>query len=191
MSVVPIARTSVYDTPRLRPILQGEGDVLEARIDGRWRALVCALPLRGGDALAPTPEDGVLIAERLRARAPWLGALADKVALECRLAVATGRPWLHLSPTLLVGAPGTGKSDAARFIAEASGCAHAALDVGGASDSRARGRGPRMGKRAAELAGAHDGRGGHGQPGAARRRTRQGGRVEPVGPCAPCAPRHA
>lgn len=101
----------------------------------RFAALTEELPLTGAKSLRAFSRGELAITARLRAQAPWFGAVIDHLDQQWRLQLWAGRPWIAFRPLLLVGPAGTGKSHLARLIAEASGCGHSVLSFAGIADS--------------------------------------------------------
>ncbi|MGQ3049866.1 MAG: AAA family ATPase [Niveispirillum sp.] len=71
------------------------------------------------------------VADAMRQQMPWARGLIRAIGPELRMRAEFG-----LRPTLLVGPPGSGKSAAARIIAEAAGVHFEAVNAAGMSDNR-------------------------------------------------------
>lgn len=97
---------------------------------GRYAVLAQPVPL------IPVPDADV-VATELAAQYPWLANVIDEVRQELSLARLCGASSLRLPPTLLVGAPGVGKSRFARHLARALGVPMGQISAAGSSDNRA------------------------------------------------------
>ncbi len=95
------------------------------------RFAVLAKPVR----LAPSPDPAV-VADQLLGEYPWLANVIDIVYRELSLSRAMGGNDAHLSPLLLAGPSGVGKSRFVRSLARALGVPMGALSAAGSSDNR-------------------------------------------------------
>jgi len=76
------------------------------------------------------------LAGQLHAEFPWMGAVIAHVCGELRGQWLRGDPGLRLTPKLLVGPPGCGKTRFARRLADLCGCPAEIIAAGGSSDNR-------------------------------------------------------
>ena len=100
------------------------------KIAARFSALLHPLPLAGFSR----PID--LLELALKSEFPWFEELIDAVCGTLRLRYMVGEPWFRLSPMLIVGQPGCGKSRFAQRLGELSGAGSALVSVAGVSDNR-------------------------------------------------------
>ncbi|NIJ41659.1 hypothetical protein FHS78_001949 [Parvibaculum indicum] len=100
------------------------------RIVGRFQALLQPLPLAGFSSSIE------LLDLALKSEFPWFEELIDAVCGTLRLRSMAGEPWFRLSPILIVGPPGCGKSRFAQRLGDLSGAGSALVSVAGASDNR-------------------------------------------------------
>ncbi len=82
----------------------------------------------------PTLQEVQRVLEQLRGEFPWATAAVDALAEDLLPRAAFSGVELGLTPTLLYGPPGCGKSRLARRVAELTGVAFMALPMAGASD---------------------------------------------------------
>ena len=105
----------------LRAVPDAEGaDPAERPLLRRFALL--ALPMRR--RARPDPREAV---QGIRARFPWMPALAETLRRELALIPSGGA--MVLAPLVLVGAPGTGKTTVARAVLEACGLPHRTVAV--------------------------------------------------------------
>lgn len=76
------------------------------------------------------------ILETLSGEFPWASAVVDEVASMLKTRCLLGVQVLHLSPVLLVGAPGCGKTRFVRRLAELLGLPFMPIPLGGVHDSK-------------------------------------------------------
>lgn len=122
----------IPDVPTLQ-VVEAIGDP-ESR-EGRdlvrlYDSLVRPLPLRGADV---SPETVAAVLER---EFPWMGGAIEFIELHMRLRRASGVPWFHVPPLLLVGPPGVGKTRFAQRAARLVGTGYAEMSAAGSSDNR-------------------------------------------------------
>lgn len=130
----------IYAQPTLRPcaaIPAETTDGLRVGLQDRYDALTRPLPLKGGGAMGPGSDFGVLLSDRLRSSLPWMEPAIAAIERQLKVAVWAGRPWLEWRPLCLVGEPGVGKSHFAREIGRLSETSCAVLDLGAMHDAAA------------------------------------------------------
>ena len=88
------------------------------------------LPLAGGEI------DPHVVATVLEQEFPWMDEFTSRVRETLQLRRFAGVPWFKMEPLLLVGPPGSGKSRAARRLAELVGIGHGETSAAGADDAR-------------------------------------------------------
>ncbi len=98
----------------------------------RYERLRVPLPV----AKMPSMQEVPRILDQLRCEFPWATAAVDALAEDVLPRAAFGGVELGLTPTLLYGPPGCGKSRLARRVAELTGIAFMVLPMAGASDAR-------------------------------------------------------
>jgi hypothetical protein len=155
-------RNVLVDRPAKRP-----GD---KPLPSEYRALETPLSLRRA-------RSANSLATSLLAEFPWAEDLIDRLRADLVLSERLGRGHFQLRPTLIVGAPGSGKSRFAARLLDLTGVPGTVLSASGATDNRT-------------LAGTGDDHGVAGlrQPGHHHRGNRQGrgiGRKRFPGPDAP------
>lgn len=96
----------------------------------RYERLRAPLPV----AKMPSLQEVQSVLEQLRGEFSWATAAVDALAEDLLPRAAFGGVELGLTPTLLYGPPGCGKSRLARRVAELTGVAFMALPMAGASD---------------------------------------------------------
>jgi hypothetical protein len=98
----------------------------------RYECLRAPLPVARMPSFAAVQR----ILEQLREEFPWATAAVDALAEDLLPRAAFGGVELGLTPTLLYGPPGCGKSRLARRVAELTDVAFMVLPMAGASDAR-------------------------------------------------------
>ena len=131
----PRAAPVVYATPTLRVCSVDAGRLRREDEGSDYRTLADELPLEGARAYRPTPADGFELAERLRARAPWMEPATAALERSLRVGWWAGRCWLSFRPLLLVGDPGAGKSAFAREVGRVAGVPVSAIELAATSDA--------------------------------------------------------
>lgn len=76
-----------------------------------------------------TPDESDEIIARIHDQMPWLAPVTTRVMKRARARARRGEPF-HLSPLLLVGPPGIGKSSVLRRLADAYGMTSVQIDAG-------------------------------------------------------------
>lgn len=102
----------------------------------RWNELTKPQPLLGREAITPGMSGDMDLIATLRRKAPWMEAVISEIEEQLTLSRHAGRGWLHFSPILLVGPPGSGKSHFARMLAVSSGVPYAWQSLAGVTDNR-------------------------------------------------------
>lgn len=109
----------------------GDPDSREGRDVVRlYGSLVEPLPLRGTNV---SPETVAAVLER---EFPWMTPAIEFIRLHMQLRRATGVPWFHIPPLLLVGPPGVGKTRFAQRAASLVGTGYAEMSAAGSGDNR-------------------------------------------------------
>lgn len=132
----------IFDEPTLQPIA---GEIMaEAHEDAglvvttvrqRYGCLTTPLPLRGAEALKRNGDGELMLVAALRDEASWLEPVIATLERRLERQLLVGEPWVAISPMLLVGPPGCGKSWIARRIGELAVTGHRTIDLAGAMDS--------------------------------------------------------
>lgn len=139
LSLIP---PRIYDEPALRPVTgeimaephEGAGlDVTTVR--QRYACLTTPLPLKGAGTLKRNSGGELRLVAALRDEAPWMEPVIAAIERRLERQLLIGDPWVALSPMLLVGPPGCGKSWIARRIGALAGTGHRTIDLAGAADS--------------------------------------------------------
>lgn len=139
---LPVIPRRIYDEPTLRPVA---GEIMaeaheEAGLDvttvrQRYGCLTTPLPLKGAEALKRDSGGELRLVAALRDEAPWMEAVIASIERRLERQLLVGEPWVAMSPLLLVGPPGCGKSWIARRIGALAGTGHRTIDLAGAMDS--------------------------------------------------------
>jgi len=90
---------------------------------------------RGVTLSGPATEDEVdILGAALYDEMPWMQPVIEKIWLDMRNHVQSGRAGVKFSPTLMVGPPGIGKSHLARRMGELSQTPSVVIDVSAANE---------------------------------------------------------
>jgi len=124
----------IEDIPREVPADDGKPHPYDVSV--RWGGLTEPRPLLGNQAMMPDASGDMALIATLRRKAPWMEAAISEIEEQMTLSQHAGREWLHFSPILLVGPPGSGKSHFARMLAMSSGVPYAWQSLAGVTDNR-------------------------------------------------------
>lgn len=130
----PPCVTIIEDIPR--EVVTDDDKPHPYDVANRWNELTKPQPLLGRDAMISDASGEMEIIATLRRKAPWMEAAIHEIEDQLLLSRHAGRKWLHFSPILLVGPPGSGKSHFARMLAMASGVPYAWQSLAGVTDNR-------------------------------------------------------
>ncbi|MCA0449577.1 MAG: AAA family ATPase [Proteobacteria bacterium] len=83
-----------------------------------------------------TKESKNEILNAMRIEYPWAEDLISEIEHRLSLGVSSSQPWLKLTPLLIVGPPGVGKTRFVRRLSELTAVPHFIVSAAGASDNR-------------------------------------------------------